>query len=59
MLGRYCTLTGTARFLIEFVRINERVALGLTVAQWVSLALIVFGAVILALRSRRRSDETV
>ena len=59
VLGRYLVLTGTARFLIEFIRINERVALGLTVAQWVSLALIVCGAVILALRSRRRSNETV
>ena len=47
VLGRYLVLTGTARFLIEFIRINERVALGLTVAQWVSLALIVYGAVIL------------
>ena len=51
VLGRYCALAGTARFVIEFIRINERVALGLTVAQWVSLALIVSGAVIL---SRRR-----
>ena len=59
VLGRYLVLTGIARFLIEFIRINERVALGLTVAQWVSLTLIVCGTVILALRSRRRSNETV
>jgi phosphatidylglycerol:prolipoprotein diacylglycerol transferase len=44
VLGRYVVLTGTARFLIEFIRINERVAAGLTLAQWVSLALIVLGA---------------
>ena len=41
--GRYLVLAGIARFLVEFVRINPRVALGLSVAQWVSLVLIVVG----------------
>ena len=47
VLGRYLVLAGLARFLIEFIRINERVALGLTVAQWVSLALVGIGAALL------------
>src|SRR5690349_3093646 len=42
--ARYLTLAGLARFLVEFVRINPRVLLGLTVAQLVSLALVVIGA---------------
>jgi len=41
--GRYLTLAGIARFLVEFVRINPRVALGMSVAQLVSLVLIVVG----------------
>jgi phosphatidylglycerol:prolipoprotein diacylglycerol transferase len=53
VLGRYLALTGTARFLIEFVRINERVALGLTLAQLVSLGLIVLGVIVMA-RGRPR-----
>lgn len=44
VLGRYLVLAGSARFLIEFIRVNERVALGLTVAQWVSLTLAIAGA---------------
>jgi phosphatidylglycerol:prolipoprotein diacylglycerol transferase len=51
-LARYLILAGIARFLVEFVRINPRVALGLSVAQLVSLALIVVGAG-LFLASRR------
>lgn len=56
VLGRYLLLAGLVRFLIEFIRVNERVALGLTVAQWVSLVLVVAGAALLA---RGRRDGTV
>lgn len=48
VLGRYLVLAGTARFVIEFIRVNERVALGLTVAQWVSLALAFAGVALVA-----------
>jgi phosphatidylglycerol:prolipoprotein diacylglycerol transferase len=48
VLGRYLVLTGTLRFAIEFVRINERVALGLTVAHWVSLAVVAVGLALIA-----------
>lgn len=50
LIGRYLLLAGTARFLIEFIRINERVALGLTVAQFASLATMAVGMVWLAAR---------
>jgi len=44
VLGAYLLLTGILRFLIEFVRVNERVALGLTVAHWAALAVVAVGA---------------
>jgi phosphatidylglycerol:prolipoprotein diacylglycerol transferase len=40
----YLLLSGTARFAVEFVRINPVVALGLTEAQFVSLGLVIAGA---------------
>jgi phosphatidylglycerol---prolipoprotein diacylglyceryl transferase len=43
VLGRYLLLAGAGRFAIEFLRVNERVALGLTVAQIFSLALVAAG----------------
>jgi phosphatidylglycerol:prolipoprotein diacylglycerol transferase len=48
----YCVLAAGARFLIEFVRINPRVALGLSLAQLVSLALVVAGSGWLLYRRR-------
>ena len=55
VLGLYLVLTATLRFLIEIIRINVRVALGLTVAQWVSIVLIVIGAALLAGASGTKS----
>jgi phosphatidylglycerol:prolipoprotein diacylglycerol transferase len=52
VFGAYLTLAGTARFLVEFIRVNQRVLLGLTVAQISSLVLIVAGVVLL---TRRKS----
>jgi phosphatidylglycerol:prolipoprotein diacylglycerol transferase len=48
VLGRYLVLTASARFLIEFIRINERVALGMTTSQWMSIALVIAGAWLIA-----------
>lgn len=45
VLGRYLLVAGTIRFAIEFIRVNERVLFGLTVAHLVSLVLIVVGGV--------------
>jgi phosphatidylglycerol:prolipoprotein diacylglycerol transferase len=39
----YLVYAGTERFLVEFLRTNERVALGLTEAQFLSLAMIAGG----------------
>jgi phosphatidylglycerol:prolipoprotein diacylglycerol transferase len=47
ILGRYLVLAGTARFVIEFIRVNPRVALGLTVAQCASVVIAGIGAVLL------------
>jgi phosphatidylglycerol:prolipoprotein diacylglycerol transferase len=53
VLGSYLIVTSVLRFSIEFIRVNERVALGLTVAQWACLGLVVVG-VWLAGRARRK-----
>ncbi len=49
----YLVFAGTERFLVEFVRRNEPVALGLTTPQFQSLALLLAGAVWLAMAARR------
>lgn len=53
LFALYLVLTGTERFLIEFIRRNDDVALGLTQAQLISVAMIAFGAAWLAVRARR------
>lgn len=55
VLGLYLVAAGLGRFLIEFLRINTRVALGLTVAHWASLGMIVVG--LLFLNDLRRSQS--
>ena len=56
LFALYLLLAGTERFLVEFVRRNEAVALGLTTAQWFSLAMMAGGAVWLGLtRGRPRT----
>jgi len=41
----YFILAGVARFMVEFVRINPRVFIGLSEAQLIAIAMIVFGSV--------------
>ena len=50
VLGRYLLIAGLARFLIEFVRVNVRVALGLTVAQYGALAIVAAGVLLIVRR---------
>ena len=57
VLGRYLVLAGLARFLIEFVRVNVRVALGLTVAQYGALALAAAGALLIATTRANRGRD--
>ena len=47
VLGRYFVLAGLARFLIEFVRVNEPVVGPFTLAQGISFTLIAAGAAML------------
>ncbi len=58
ILALYLVLTGVARFLVEFIRINPRVFLDLSNAQWASVASIVLGAILLAVvaRNPQRSE---
>jgi phosphatidylglycerol---prolipoprotein diacylglyceryl transferase len=46
-------IAGTERLLVEFIRRNEDVAVGLTAAQLFSVAMIVAGGVWLLLAARR------
>ena len=51
--GVYLIGVGVERFLVEFVRRNDAVALGLTQAQWVSVGFVIAGvALLLVLRGR-------
>ncbi len=54
LLCVYLILAGAARFAVEFIRLNPKVSLGLTLYQWISLALIVGGALYTS-RLRRRA----
>jgi len=55
LFALWLLLAGTERFLVEFLRRNERVAAGLTVAQFISLAMIAGGAVWLAVLRNART----
>lgn len=54
IVARYCLLAGAFRFLTEFIRVNERVALGLTLAQWSSIALVGIGAALALINGSAR-----
>lgn len=41
----YAVLAGCERFLVEFIRTNPPVALGLTQQQWIAIGMVVVGAV--------------
>jgi prolipoprotein diacylglyceryltransferase len=60
LLGALSVIAGAVRFAIEFIRINERVVFGLTVAHLGSLGMMAAG--ILFLRTNRASvqkDQTI
>jgi phosphatidylglycerol:prolipoprotein diacylglycerol transferase len=48
LFAGYLVLAGVERLLVEFVRRNDEIALGLTQAQWLSLVMIAVGAVWIA-----------
>lgn len=47
LFGRYLIASGIVRFLIEFIRRNPGWLLGLTTAQWFSVACIVLGVMVM------------
>lgn len=56
--GEYLVLSGIARFLVEFIRINPRILWGMTNAQLASLGAIAFGVgLILYARSQAASAK--
>jgi phosphatidylglycerol---prolipoprotein diacylglyceryl transferase len=54
LFALYLVLSGTERFLVEFIRRNDEVLAGLTVPQLESLAMMLAGCAWLALAGRRR-----
>lgn len=54
IVALYCLLSGLERFLVEFIRRNKEVLVGLTAAQVESVVLMIVGAVWLALLVRGR-----
>ena len=44
VLGSYFVAAGALRFLIEFVRVNAPLALGLTASHWIALGVVAAGA---------------
>ena len=53
LFAAYLVLAGVERFLVEFVRRNDDVALGLTQAQLLSVAMVVVGGAWLVVKARR------
>ncbi len=53
LFALYLLLSGTERFLVEFIRRNSDVALGLTQAQLISLVMMIVGGVWLLIAFRR------
>jgi phosphatidylglycerol:prolipoprotein diacylglycerol transferase len=57
MLYLYLMLAGASRFLVEFWRINPRVALGLSEAQWIAIPMMIIGATAWVLSGEKREAE--
>jgi phosphatidylglycerol---prolipoprotein diacylglyceryl transferase len=55
LFALYLVLSGLERFLVEFVRRNDKVWAGLTVPQIESLVLMIIGTAWIALATRRRA----
>jgi phosphatidylglycerol:prolipoprotein diacylglycerol transferase len=58
LTGEYLVLSGAARFLVEFIRINPRIYLGMSNAQVASLATMLVGAVLIV-RARRSPAASI
>lgn len=54
--GLYLMMSGGARFVVEFYRTNEPLAVGLTMAQWISLGMMTAGMIFVS-RARGLSRQ--
>ena len=52
LFGLYLVIAGVERFLIEFIRRNDEVLAGLTIAQVISVAMVIAGSALIAWRMR-------
>ena len=53
LFGWYCVFAGVERFIVEFFRAKDDVlAIGLTIAQIIAIAVVLLGFVILMMRRR-------
>jgi phosphatidylglycerol---prolipoprotein diacylglyceryl transferase len=59
LFGLYLIVAGTERFLVEFIRRNDEVAAGLTLAQLVSLAMLAGGTALVLSRRKAPRAATV
>jgi phosphatidylglycerol---prolipoprotein diacylglyceryl transferase len=55
LISLYLVLEGTARFMVEFVRVNPRIVAGLSEAQLISLSMVIVGLALLYFTSPRAS----
>lgn len=54
VLARYLVLAAGFRFVLELIRVNPQVALGLTMAQWMAAGVVLIGLVVMARGGQRR-----
>jgi phosphatidylglycerol:prolipoprotein diacylglycerol transferase len=59
LMGFYLIFAGIERFLVEFIRRNSDAALGLTAAQFESVAFFIIGGIVLAVIGRRHGGLTL
>ncbi|MFA5404456.1 MAG: prolipoprotein diacylglyceryl transferase family protein [Ignavibacteria bacterium] len=52
----YLILTGIPRLLVEFIRLNPKVIFGLTQAQLISIAMILFGVIMLIINRNKEKN---
>ena len=58
LTGEYLVLSGVARFLVEFIRINPRIYWGMSNAQVASLGSIVAGFLLMVWARRQSASDT-
>ncbi len=58
VIGRYLVASAGFRFVLEFIRMNARVALGMTMAQWISAGVVLTGLAILVSSRRGRAARS-